>query len=181
MVPTEVRCISQNNCSPRLANETTTLESEPQATPLLSVIIPIFNERDNLALVVERVRAVAISKQIIIVDDASSDGTRELLRDTIEGKFSDVMVIFHSENAGKGASIRTAIPHVTGKYVIIQDGDLEYSPEDYLPIVARLQEPGVKAVYGSRFLKGYPPMKLPNKIVNILLALIVRADRKSVV
>ena len=150
------------------------MQPTPIASPLLSVIIPVFNERENLQLIIDRVRAVPISKQILIIDDCSTDGTRELLKSQVEGQAEDLQVLYHETNLGKGACIRTAIPFVVGQYAIIQDGDLEYSPDDYLPIVAKLQQSGVTVVYGSRFLRGYPPMRLPNRMVNILLALMVR-------
>ena len=97
-----------------------------------------------------------------------------MLKSQVEGQAEDLQVLYHETNLGKGACIRTAIPFVVGQYAIIQDGDLEYSPDDYLPIVAKLQQSGVTVVYGSRFLRGYPPMRLPNRMVNILLALMVR-------
>ncbi len=142
--------------------------------PCLTVLLPIYNERATAATLLERVRAVPVEKQIILVDDASTDGTREYLKSEVEGKLPDVEVFYHDKNRGKGAAIRTAIPHAKGLVSIVQDGDLEYDPQDYLVILEAFKEEGVQVVYGSRFMKGYPKMRLPNKMVNILLAWMVR-------
>ncbi|MEP6755229.1 MAG: glycosyltransferase family 2 protein [Chthonomonadales bacterium] len=150
------------------------MQPNPSTPPHLSVIIPVFNERDNLLQIIERVRAVPIAKQIIIVDDLSTDGTREMLQTLAQNPAQDLTILFHNVNQGKGSSIRTAIPSIKAPFAIIQDGDLEYSPEDYLPIVREFEKADVMAVYGSRFLNGYPPMKLPNRVVNMLLAWMVR-------
>ncbi len=142
---------------------------------MLSVLMPIFNERATLLPLLERIRAVPVTKEILIVDDCSTDGTRELLQTEVEGRFPDVHVYYHDSNQGKGAAIRTAIPHARGKFSIIQDGDLEYHPEDYVPILCAFKEYDAAVVYGSRFMNGWPKMRLPNRIVNMLLAWMVRA------
>ncbi len=142
--------------------------------PKLSVLMPIFNERKTLPVLLERVCAVAVDLEIILVDDASTDGTREYLQTEIEGRLKGVRVFYHAQNEGKGAAIRTAIPHAIGTYCIVQDGDLEYDPQDYLAILAAFEREGVDVVYGSRFLQGFPPMRLPNRLVNRLLAWMVR-------
>ena len=80
----------------------------------------------------------------------------------------------HARNQGKGAAIRTALQYATGTFCIVQDGDLEYDPQDYIPILKTFETQQVSVVYGSRFLRGWPPMRLPNKIVNKLLAVMVR-------
>lgn len=136
--------------------------------------MPILDERDTLMPLLERILAVPIEKEILIVDDFSTDGTRELLQTQVEGKFPDVRVFYHTRNRGKGAAIRTAIPCARGEHCIVQDGDLEYWPEDYLPIMKAFETEQADAVYGSRFLGGWPPMRLPNRVVNVLLALMVR-------
>lgn len=141
---------------------------------MLTVLMPIYNERATLLPLLERIRAVPILKEIVIVDDASTDGTRELLQTEIEGKYPDVRVFYHAHNQGKGAAIRTAIPEAHGEHCIVQDGDLEYYPEDYIPILCALKEPGVDVVYGSRFQSGWPHMRPANRIVNKLLAWMVR-------
>jgi dolichol-phosphate mannosyltransferase len=102
---------------------------------MLTILMPVFNERATLPNLITRIRAIPIDKEILIVDDYSTDGTRELLQSDVDGKYPDVHVLYHDANLGKGAAIRTAIPHAAGKYCIIQDGDLEYWPEDYIPIL----------------------------------------------
>lgn len=136
--------------------------------------MPVYNEQSSLMTLIEQVRAVPIEKEIIIVDDFSDDGTREILQQRVEGKYPDVQVFYHARNQGKGAAIRTAIPHATGTYCIVQDGDLEYDPNDYVPIVKAFETRNVAVVYGSRFLNGSPKMRPANKLVNKLLAWMVR-------
>src|SRR5262250_855549 len=101
----------------------------------LSVIVPVFNERLTIRTLIERVRAVPIRKEIIIVDDASSDGTTEIVRAIAAEGDADPMnrirALFHARNAGKGTAIRTAIPAVSGDIALIQDADLEYDPNEY--------------------------------------------------
>ena len=143
-------------------------------TGVLSVLMPIYNERATLPGLLQRIQAVPVAKEIILVDDASTDGTRELLKTEIDGVLPGVRVFYHDRNQGKGAAIRTAIPYAAGEFCIIQDGDLEYDPQDYIPILQAFQEPGVDVVYGSRFQRGWPNMRLPNRLVNKLLAWMVR-------
>jgi dolichol-phosphate mannosyltransferase len=142
--------------------------------PCLSVIVPLYNERRNLAEILARVRAAGVDKEILMVDDASTDGTAELLRAEVDGKVDGVRVFYHARNLGKGSAIRTALPHARGEYTIIQDGDLEYDPQDYDAIVDAFDREKVDVVYGSRFLRGWPPMKFANRLVNRLLAWMVR-------
>lgn len=116
----------------------------------VSVIMPVFNEKETLQQIFQKVKNVNIEKEIIIVDDYSTDGTREILE-----KINDhnVKVIYHSENQGKGAAIRTAQKHhISGDVVIIQDADLEYQPEDYLRLIKPIEDGFADVVYGSRFL-----------------------------
>ncbi len=117
----------------------------------LSVIMSAYNERDTILTALERVKAVEIEKEIIIVDNCSSDGTRELLQQIND---DDIRVIFQPENLGKGTSIKTAIPYCTGDYTIIQDADLEYDPQDWHKLVDLALEKHLDAVYGSRVLDG---------------------------
>ena len=114
----------------------------------LSVIIPVYNEVGTILKMVEKVRGVPLDKEIIVVDDGSTDGTRSLLEGCREG----IKVIFHETNQGKGAAVQTAIPYVTGDIVIIQDADLEYDPSEYLRLIAPILEGKADVVYGSRFL-----------------------------
>jgi dolichol-phosphate mannosyltransferase len=147
--------------------------------PCLSVIVPLYNERHSLAEILARVRAAEVDKEILMVDDASTDGTAEMLRREVDGKVEGVRVFYHAQNLGKGSAIRTALPHARGSYTIIQDGDLEYDPQDYNAIVAAFDREMVDVVYGSRFLRGRPPMKFANRLVNRLLAWMVRVLFKS--
>jgi len=116
----------------------------------ISVIMPVFNERETLQRILENVKNANIEKEIIIVDDYSTDGTREILEKIND---NNVKVIYHSENKGKGSAIRTAqAHHIKGDVVIIQDADLEYQPEDYLKLIKPIEDGFADVVYGSRFL-----------------------------
>ncbi len=121
---------------------------------VLSVLMPVYNEKATIMEIVRRVREVEIPKEIVLVDDGSKDGTRDILRDEIEGKYPDVKVVFHPENRGKGAAIRTAIENATGDYLIVQDADLEYDPREYFTLLEPLLDGRADVVYGSRFLGG---------------------------
>ena len=117
----------------------------------LSVIMSAYNEKDTILTALERVKAVEIEKEIIIVDNCSTDGTRELLQQIND---DDTRIILQPENFGKGTSIRTAIPYCMGDYAIIQDADLEYDPQDWHRLVDLALEKDLDAVYGSRVLGG---------------------------
>lgn len=116
----------------------------------LSVIIPVYNEQATIAEIVRRVLAVDLPKELIIVDDGSTDGTRELLRQ-IPAEVATVL--YHDRNQGKGAAIRTGLEHVTGEMVIIQDADLECDPNDFPALVRPIVEGTAQVVYGSRVLR----------------------------
>jgi glycosyltransferase involved in cell wall biosynthesis len=116
----------------------------------LSVVIPVYNERHSVGELVRRVEAVAIPKEILIVDDGSTDGTRALLRDLEQ--HPDVMVLYLSHNQGKGAALREGFRHATGNVIVIQDADLEYDPADYLRLLRPILDGSADVVYGSRFL-----------------------------
>jgi dolichol-phosphate mannosyltransferase len=118
----------------------------------LSVIIPHYNEKTYVAEILRRVEAVPLDKEIILVDDGSTEEVRTYLKQEIEGRFPDLRIFFHEHNQGKGAAIRTALRHVRGDIVIIQDADLEYDPQDYLPIYEKFKDPKVQVVYGSRHM-----------------------------
>jgi glycosyltransferase involved in cell wall biosynthesis len=118
---------------------------------VLSVVIPVYNEIRWIEEVLRQVRAVAIEKQIILVDDFSTDGTRELLERWRETQ-PDLTIVFHPENRGKGAALRTGFAKATGQIVIVQDADLEYDPGQYLALIQPIVEGRADAVYGSRFI-----------------------------
>jgi glycosyltransferase involved in cell wall biosynthesis len=116
---------------------------------LLSVLIPAYNEVNNIQDILKKILDISIPKEIIVVDDGSTDGTRKLL-ETLK---SDIIkVVFHEKNQGKGQAIRTAIEHSKGDIIIIQDADLEYDPQDYHKLIPVIESGKEKVVYGSRFL-----------------------------
>jgi glycosyltransferase involved in cell wall biosynthesis len=121
----------------------------------LSIITCVYNERDTILTVLDRVRAVDLGpgweRETIVVDNFSTDGTRELLQGL---DLPDVRVVFHPRNLGKGTSVRTAIAHCTGDYAIIQDADLEYDPAEYHLFLERVANDHPAAIYGSRTLGG---------------------------
>jgi glycosyltransferase involved in cell wall biosynthesis len=119
---------------------------------MISVVIPVYNEAKTIKELIRRVQSVNLSKEIIVVDDASADGTREVL-DTLKEE-EGLTVIFHQSNQGKGAALRTAFAQVKGSIVIIQDADLEYDPQEYGKLIRPIIEGKADVVYGSRFLGG---------------------------
>lgn len=117
----------------------------------MSVIIPCYNEIKTIDLIVEKILKLKNFKfQIIIIDDFSTDGTRELLKNRIEQKVDKV--IYHDENKGKGAAIKSSLKFINGDFIIIQDADLEYNPEDYYGLTRKFLDSNVNVVYGSRVL-----------------------------
>jgi glycosyltransferase involved in cell wall biosynthesis len=118
----------------------------------LSVVIPVYNEIDNIQEILKRVRATRLASEIVVVDDGSHDGTRDLLRG-LDGK-GLVRVIMHPKNRGKGAAVRTGIQAAKGDVILIQDADLEYNPHDYPALLQPLKDGIADVVYGSRFLGG---------------------------
>ncbi|MCX6760667.1 MAG: glycosyltransferase family 2 protein [Candidatus Nealsonbacteria bacterium] len=119
----------------------------------LSVLIPIYNEKNTILEILKRIDAVDLSeisfkKEIVLVDDGSSDGTRQILKG-LEDKYK---IIYHPKNQGKGAAIKTGLNHVFGDYVIIQDADLEYDPKDYIKLLKVALKNKAEVVYGSRRL-----------------------------
>jgi glycosyltransferase involved in cell wall biosynthesis len=120
-------------------------------TLTLSVVIPVYNEMKTIHEIVRQVRAVPIHTQIILVDDCSKDGTRELLKEWVETQ-PDLTIRFHDKNQGKGAALRTGFQHATGQIVIVQDADLEYDPSEYPRLLLPIIEGKADVVYGSRFI-----------------------------
>ncbi len=124
----------------------------------LSVVIPVFNEIATLEEIVRRVRAVElpppfVGKELLLVDDGSTDGTRDLLP-KLEAAHDDVRVILHERNQGKGAALRTGFQAATGEVVIVQDADLEYDPNEYPRLLEPIADGRADVVYGSRFIGG---------------------------
>jgi len=131
------------------------------ASPTLSIIIPAYNELNTLEEVVRRVAQVEIGllKEVIIVDDCSTDGTRDLV-EKLAQEYRDakagltVRGVFHEQNGGKGRAIRTGLQHATGDYIVIQDADLEYDPQDYPKLLQPILEGRADVVFGNRFHGG---------------------------
>lgn len=136
-----------------------------QNEPLVSVIVPVYNEEATILELLERLRHAPFRKEIIVVDDCSTDKTPEILAEQ-----NDIVAIRHEQNRGKGAAIRTGLNYVTGDIAIIQDADLEYDPSEIPKVIEPIVRGDALVVYGSRFMRGLPKdMPLPNKIANLLL------------
>jgi len=139
----------------------------------LSVIVPVYNERNTVVEVLRRMRAVelpdGIEREIIVIDDGSTDGTRDVLRQLGD---STVRILMHEGNRGKGASVRTGLALATGEYVLIQDADLEYDPDDWPRLIAPVIRGRARVVYGSRFTGERRNMLLLHWIGNRMLSLV---------
>jgi glycosyltransferase involved in cell wall biosynthesis len=121
----------------------------------LSIIIPVYNEQGTIAEIIQKVEATDFEKEIIIVDDGSSDGTEKYLS-SIRGRKENIKIFFHKTNSGKGAAIRTGLGYAGGDVVIVQDADLECDPKDYPVLLKPFQEKNAPVVYGSRCLGNNP-------------------------
>jgi glycosyltransferase involved in cell wall biosynthesis len=139
----------------------------------LSVIVPVFNERNTVVEVLRRMRAIelpdGIEREIIVVDDGSADGTRDVLRQLGD---STVRIVMHDRNRGKGAAVRSGFAHATGEYVLIQDADLEYDPEDWPKLLNPVLRGKARVVYGSRFTGERRNMLLLHWIGNRFLSMV---------
>ncbi len=137
----------------------------------VSIIIPVYNEFRTLPQVLQRVRDAdlppGIAREIIVIDDGSTDGTTRLLKAAPEG----ILVHHSSPNAGKGSAIRTGLAKATGDIILIQDGDLEYDPADYMQLITPILEGRAQVVYGSRFRSKIAGMAIKNRIANKVLTL----------
>lgn len=137
----------------------------------VSVIIPCYNEKSTIQAIVEAVKAVNIASEIVIVDDGSTDGTRDILKHWAKDD-ALVRIIFHQQNQGKGAAVRTGFAEAKGDVFIIQDADLEYDPRDYPVLLKPIEEGRSQVVYGSRFLGApHKTMYFWNMVANRILTL----------
>lgn len=124
-----------------------------ETRPLVSFLVPVFNERASIWKCLDRLWSVPLSKEIIIVDDGSTDRTREFLA---ENPRDGAVLLFHEKNQGKGGALRTALSKATGAYAAVLDADLEYDPGEYVDLLNHARRNNLKAVFGSRFLKSNP-------------------------
>lgn len=147
---------------------------------MLSVVIPVYNERGTIEEILARVQAENLAEEIIIVDDGSIDGTRELLQEIIS-QHENIHLILHENNQGKGAAVRSGIEVARGDLILIQDADLEYDPRDYPALLTPIEEGKADVVYGSRFLGG--PHRVTmfwHMVANKLLTLITNILYNSI-
>lgn len=138
----------------------------------ISVVIPVYNEAQTISEILRQVRAVELpyERELIVVDDYSTDGTRETLEMEAQ-EHADTRVFLHAQNLGKGAAVRTGLKQVSGDVVIIQDADLEYDPRDYVKLLRPIEEGRTNVVYGSRFLGEHKAMYFWHTLGNKLLTL----------
>ncbi|HSX39921.1 MAG TPA: glycosyltransferase family 2 protein [Candidatus Saccharimonadales bacterium] len=135
----------------------------------LSIVVPVYNEKNTIREILSRIKNVRdIDKEIILVDDGSTDGTRDILKQ-IQQEQPDVKVLFKDYNSGKGDSLKIGFQHSTGDYVIVQDADLEYDPNDYHILLNALSEKHAQVVYGSRFSGNYKDMSSLHFVGNKIL------------
>jgi len=143
----------------------------------LSVVIPVYNEAATVAKIIERVLAVPVEKELITVDDGSTDDTRTVLRE-LASRHPEMKVVTQPVNRGKGAALRAGFAHATGDVIIVQDADLEYDPDDYPALLAELEKPDVDIIYGSRILghsrHGHPAFYVGGIAVSLAASQIFR-------
>ncbi|MCX7015700.1 MAG: glycosyltransferase family 2 protein [Candidatus Sumerlaeota bacterium] len=138
----------------------------------VSIVMPIYNEAELLEAVLQRVRAVPFDKEIILVDDGSTDGTRSII--VREARKPDTRAVLCDHNRGKGAAIRAGLAQATGDIVVIQDADMEYDPAQLPALIEPIARGEARAVFGSRFRGAIYNMRLANRVANHLLAWFVR-------
>jgi len=125
---------------------------------LLSIIVPVYNEAGTIKQILEKINALDIEKEIIVVDDGSCDGTDRVLRDI---NYDNLRVIHHTSNRGKGAAFLTGLANASGEFVIVQDADLEYDPADYIKLIEEIKKDDTDIVLGVRFTEGYHGLLIP--------------------
>jgi glycosyltransferase involved in cell wall biosynthesis len=129
--------------------------------PLLSVVVPVYNEANTIRQILDKINSIYIEKEIIVVDNCSTDGTQNILQDILNKKeFIRIRVIYHSFNKGKGESVREGIRESCGEFVVIQDADLEYDPVEYFNLMKPLLENKADIVLGARFTRGQSGLML---------------------
>ena len=138
----------------------------------LSILMPVYNEIKTIVDVIKLVRNINADKEIILVDDCSNDGTKELLKEKFGDGSDDIRVVYHQQNKGKGAAICTAIEHAKGEFIVVQDADMEYSPQDIERLLSLAESKNLDAVYGSRFLKSWKCTSFPHYLVNKTLTVL---------
>ncbi len=143
----------------------------PPLTLRASIVIPCFNERETVAALIDQVLAVPVDKEVIVVDDCSTDGTRELLQQRVKER-GDFVLRLRDRNGGKGAAVQEGLKWASGDVVIIQDADLEYDPADYPVLLRPIQTGKAKVVYGSRFLGEHRAMYFWHAVGNQMLTLL---------
>lgn len=140
--------------------------------PILSVIIPVYNESETISQIIDKISGLNIDKEIIVVDDGSTDGTDKALRSL---SYANLKIIHHARNRGKGAAVLTGLAHTSGDFVIIQDADLEYDPNDYFKLFDTIKRTNADIVLGARFTKEYKGLfmhRLGNRFLTGLLNLL---------
>lgn len=161
--------------APSLRNSTAALREDERWAGCVSVIVPVYNEVAHVDELLQAIHASPVKKEIIIVDDGSTDGTREKLQAMpLANNNNDVTVVFHETNCGKGAAIRTALQYARGEFILIQDSDLEYDPQDYSALLRPLEQGKANVVYGvrpdrpERGLRFFLGAKLLTHLTNLL-------------
>lgn len=149
--------------------------SIPQESTLLSVIVPVYNEVATVTRLLDRVLAVPYPKQLIVVDDGSTDGSTALLKQWAD--HPEVILLQHPHNRGKGAAIRTGLAHAQGRFTLVQDADLEYDPRDYPRLLEPLLQGRADIVYGSRYLRPSPGSRSCGRLFRYGVALLNLAVR----
>ncbi len=155
---------------PGVAPRTRRGRATPLPNPLLTVVVPVYNERDTVEEIIERVLAVPLRIELVTVDDASTDGSREILRRLSEER--GFRLLLQEKNRGKGAAVRRGIDAATGDIIVVQDADLEYSPEEYPELLDLIVKGKADAVFGSRFIGRHRCFSFTHYLGNLFLNLV---------